>query len=157
MTDRNRTDAKRGADNPIAVARDCLRRHIMPVPVLPTEKNPIIEGWQHLTITEANLEENFNGDFNVGGRMGAKSNGLTDVDLDCVEALTLWKYFLPPTPARYGRHSKPESHHLYQCDAVEPKGSIKWNDENSKVLVELRIGGGGKGSQSVMPGSRPRH
>jgi putative DNA primase/helicase len=145
----------RGADNPLATARDCILQHITPVPVLPDQKNPIIEGWQHLTITEENAAEYFNGaDLNVGGVMGPKSNGLTDVDLDCVEALTLQKYFLPPTPARYGRHSKPESHSLYRCDAVEPKASVKWNDETKKVLVELRIGGGGKGAQSIMPGSR---
>jgi hypothetical protein len=156
MTDRNPNDI-RGADDPPAVARDLLRQHIMPVPVLPTEKNPIIEGWQHLTITEANVEQYFNGaDLNVGGRMGPKSNGLTDVDLDSAEALTLWKYFLPATASQYGRHSKPKSHHLYRCDSdsVEQKGSIQFHDDNKKMLVELRIGGGTKGAQSIMPGSR---
>jgi hypothetical protein len=149
------SDPIRGADNPLETARELLGRNIMPLPVLPTEKNPIIEEWQHLTITAENLEEYFNGQpYNVGGRMGHKSKGLTDVDLDCLEALKLWTYFLPQTPSRYGRASKPQSHHLYRCDEVEPKGSIKFNDENSKVLVELRIGGGRKGAQSIMPGSR---
>src|SRR5262249_29594608 len=40
------------------------------------------------------------------------------------------------------------------CSEVESKGSIKFNDENNTVLVELRIGGGDKGAQSIMPGSR---
>jgi hypothetical protein len=157
MTDRNPNEPIRGADDPLATARDLLRRNIMPLPVLPTEKNPIIDGWQHLTINETNLEQYFNGAaLNVGGRMGEKSGGLTDVDLDCPEALLLWEYFLPYTPSQYGRASKPKSHHLYRChsDTVEQKGSNKYNDENSKVLVELRIGGGTKGAQSIMPGSR---
>ena len=66
----------------------------------------------------------------------------------------LWEYFLPATLSRYGRASKPKSHHLYRCDSVEPKGSIPFKDANLKMLVEIRIGGGTKGAQSIMPGSR---
>ena len=149
------TNTHRGADDPLAAACDLLRRNIMPLPIRPDQKNPTIDGWQHLTITAENVADFFNGaPFNVGGRMGAKSNGLTDVDLDSVEALKLWKHFLPSTASRYGRLSKPESHHLYRCGAVEPKGSITFKDENQKMLVELRIGGGTKGAQSIMPASR---
>jgi hypothetical protein len=152
MTQSSRT--RRGADNPIATARDLFRRDIVPVPVLPTEKNPIIEGWQRLPIDESNLEEYFTGDFNVGGLMGSRSKNLNDVDLDSKEALKLWKYFLPATSSRYGRFSKPESHHLYRVNAIDiSKGSIPFTDENKKMLVELRIGGGGKAAQSIMPGS----
>jgi hypothetical protein len=152
MTESNN---RQGADDPLATARDLLLRGIMPVPVLPTEKNPIIPKWQNLTITAANVAEHFNGaELNVGARMGSKSGGLSDVDLDCVEALTLWKHFLPTTSSRFGRESKPESHHLYRCEAVDPKASVPFVDDNKKMLVELRIGGGGKGAQSIAPGSR---
>jgi hypothetical protein len=100
----DRTQHNQGADDPLAVARDLLARNIMPLPVLPTEKNPILPEWQNLTITATNVDHYFNGaSFNVGGRMGAKSGGLTDIDLDCPEALILWKHFLPPTSSRYGR------------------------------------------------------
>jgi hypothetical protein len=146
---------RKGADDPLASARDLLRRDIMPLPV-PCGKNPNRRNWQNYTITEANVEQYFNGaDLNVGGRMGPKSNGLTDVDLDCTEALTLSKYFLPKTPARYGRHSKPESHHLYRCDDVDPKAkaTIQFRDENQEVIVELRLGVSA-GAQSIMPASR---
>ena len=144
-----------GADDPLAVAHDLLQRGIMPLPLLPGEKNPIIRDWQHLTITTANAADYFNGvNLNVGGRMGPKSGGLTDVDLDCIEAMTLATYFLPPTAAIYGRASKPKSHFLYRSEDAEPKGAIPFKDENNKELVDLKIGGGMKGSQSVMPGSR---
>jgi hypothetical protein len=147
----------RGADDPLAVARDLLNRNIMPLPVPIGQKNPTIDEWQNLTITATNLERYFiNGQpFNIGGRMGHKSGGLIDIDLDCPEALTLWKYFLPSTPSRYGRASKPESHHLYRCDSdsVDKKGCIAFK-ENKKTFLEIRIGGGDKGAQSIMPGSR---
>jgi hypothetical protein len=146
---------RKGADDPLASARDLIRRNIMPLPVQPSEKNPTIRRWQNLTITEENVAKYFNGaDLNVGGRMGEKSGGLCDVDLDCPAALILWKHFLPKTPARYGRHSKPNSHHLYRCAKVDPKATIKFLDGDGKVLIELRTGGGGKGAISVMPGSR---
>jgi hypothetical protein len=146
----------RGADDPLAIAKDLLRRGVMPLPVPIGRKNPVIDEWQTLTITEANLDQYFTGVmFNVGGRMGHKSGGLTDIDLDCPEALTLWKYFLPSTPSRYGRASKPASHHLYRCDSnsVDQKGSIAFKDESKKTFLEIRIGGGTKGAQSIMPGS----
>ena len=153
MTDR--TQRGDGADDPLAVANDLLQRGIMPLPLLPGEKNPIIRDWQHLTITAANAADYFNGaNLDVGGRMGPKSGGLVDVDLDCIEAMTLATYFLPPTAAIYGRASKPKSHFLYRSEDAEPKGAIPFKDENNKELVDLKIGGGMKGSQSVMPGSR---
>ena len=89
MTDSN-TNHPCGADDPLAVARDLLiNRNIMPLPVPIGQKNPVIEEWQHLTITATNVSGYFNGAFlNVGGRMGHKSGGLTDIDLDCPEALS---------------------------------------------------------------------
>jgi hypothetical protein len=156
MTNRGRGNQIRGADDPLGVARDLLRRGIMPLPLIPGEKNPTITKWQNLTIDDGNVERYFDSGTvrNVGGRMGAKSGGLADTDLDAVETVQLARHFLPPTPARYGRPSKPESHRLYRCDDAEPSGAKQFKDENKKMLCELRIGGGVKGAQSVMPGSR---
>jgi hypothetical protein len=80
-------------------------------------------------------------------------DGLTDVDLDCLEAVRLAPHFLPPTGSIYGRPGKRRSHYLYKTNDPDEKASIKQTDENRKVLVELRMGGGGKGAQSVMAGS----
>jgi hypothetical protein len=142
--------------NALAIARDLLGRGYKPVPV-PVGKNPKLRNWQNVAITLDNVEQFFNGNsLNVGAQMGPASGGLTDVDLDCPEALALAPYFLPPTKLIYGRPSKRKSHWLYVCtDEPDPRASIKLTDENKAVIVELRIGGGGKGAQSVWPGKCP--
>jgi hypothetical protein len=53
----------------------------------------------------------------------------------------------------FGRASKPRSHRLYRCDDPEPKASVTFRDESGGMLLELRFGGGGKGAQTVFPGS----
>jgi hypothetical protein len=75
-------------------ALDLIARNINPVPVsYPSEKsrgkNPIAgEGWQNVVIIPETAPQYFaNGKVNLGGMMGALSNGLTDVDCDCPEAL----------------------------------------------------------------------
>jgi hypothetical protein len=50
---------------------------------------------------------------NVGIVLGPSSQGLTDVDLDCVEAIAIAPYILPRTEAIFGRASKRASHWLY--------------------------------------------
>jgi predicted P-loop ATPase len=138
----------------LAIALDLIRRGIRPVPVPYGKKNPIIDEWQNLDIVEANAFQYFNGtNLNVGAQMGPKSGGLTDVDLDCKEAVQLGPYFLPKTNMSYGRKTNPMSHSLYICDDPPPKAVVRYLDDNKKTIIELRFGGGGKGAQSVMPGS----
>jgi Bifunctional DNA primase/polymerase, N-terminal len=69
--------------------------------------------------------------------------------------MKLAAHFLPETGAVYGRLSKPKSHWLYTTSLPDEvrKASIQLKDEDAVMIVELRIGGGGKGAQSVMPGS----
>ena len=88
----------------LGAALDLIARNINPVPVAyPSEnsrgKNPIAgEGWQNLVITAETAPQYFaNGKINLGGMMGALSNGLTDVDCDCPEAIRAAPYLLPPT------------------------------------------------------------
>ena len=67
----------------------------------------MIRKWQHLNITPENVAHYFNGaKLNVGAIMGPRSGGLTDVDLDCKEAVALAPWFLPKTGSVYGRASK---------------------------------------------------
>src|SRR4051794_20126478 len=105
----------------IAVARDILRRGIMPVPIPPKEKSPTHRAWQKLVITDDNIAKYFRANFNVGGLMGPASNGLADVDLDCPEAIALAPSLLPTMKSIYGRAGKRESHFLYTCLNPEPK------------------------------------
>jgi uncharacterized protein (DUF927 family) len=85
---------------------------------------------------------------------------LTDVDLDCSEAVGLGSYFLPPTDAIFGRASKRNSHFLYFTGIAESddRATIQFKDPNlpkddKNMLLEVRIGGGGRGAQSIFPGS----
>jgi hypothetical protein len=120
------------------------------------------DAWQTLRITEATAAQFFNGkDQNISVLLGEASGGLTDVDLDTIEAVRAAPYFLPPTLC-FGRASKPSSHWLYQSrvwqteDAAASQfkfatGTGKGRKE--QMILELRIGGGGKGGQTVFPGS----
>ena len=135
------------------IALDLISRGIAPVPV-PVGKSPTRRHWQLLRITVAEVPTYFrDSNLNVGAIMGPASGGLTDVDLDCLNAMELAPSFLPETHTIYGRPSKQRSHYLYTCNDPAPKASIKLNDERGGCIVELRLGGGGKGAQSLMPGS----
>jgi Family of unknown function (DUF5906) len=143
---------------PLEIALDVIARGIAPVPVPRTKdaKGPNIREWQHLVVTPENAAQYFDSGrlVNVGAIMGPRSGGLTDVDLDCPEAIALALRFLPGTGSVYGRASKRRSHYLYTLtDDPGPKATRKFLDENKAVIVELRLGGGGKGAQSIWPGS----
>lgn len=137
---------------------DAARRYIeqgrSPVPIPPKAKGPVIKGWQKLRITLNDLPKYFNGrEQNIGLILGEASNGLTDADLDCVEARTLARYFLPRTASVFGRQSAPRSHWEYIVNP--PMESQQWaappdKDRKGKLmLVELR----GTGAQTVFPPS----
>ena len=65
---------------------------------------------------------------------------------DCGEACALAPVLLPPTPAIFGRASKPASHWLY----IAPLKSFKFQDPvDNSTLLELRS----TGLQTVFPGS----
>lgn len=137
----------------IDFARYYITRGLAIVPVPYREKAPIITGWQKLIITWDNVGEYFHGPMNIGAQQGPRSGGLVDGDLDCTEAVMLADWFLPGTDAIFGRASKPRSHRLYRCDDPEPKATVTFLDENGGMILELRFGGGGKGAQTVFPGS----
>jgi len=79
-----------------------------------------------------------------------------DRDLDYLEAVALAPAFVPATGARFGREGKRNSHWLYLSDLHEGEecAAIQCRDPvTGQTLVELRIGGGGKAAQTVMPPS----
>jgi hypothetical protein len=119
-------------------------------------KGPTEDGWQLRVIDVGNAAQYFNGEqMNVGVILGPSSHGLTDTDLDCVEARAIGPYILPKTGAVFGRASSRNAHWLYYTDLSVGfgKAAIVFNDPKTKKrLLELRIGGG-KGAQTVFPGS----
>jgi hypothetical protein len=126
------------------------------VPVPHRSKRPIIDQWQSLRITAETAAPYFNGDpQNIGVMMGAASHDLTDIDLDCPEAIAVAPYILPQTCAIFGRPSNRASHWLYLTDLADTtdQAVIKLTDHDKRSLIEIRIGGGGLGAQTIFPGS----
>jgi hypothetical protein len=148
--------------SPLENALEYIRRGWAPVPIPHKSKNPIGDAWQKLRITEADAHQYFNGGAkNVGVLLGGMSDGLADIDLDTTEAVRAGPYFLPRTLC-FGRPSKPRSHWLFQSDLwqTEDKAALqfkfatgKGKDRKEQMILELRIGGGDKGAQTVFPGS----
>jgi hypothetical protein len=146
----------------LEIALAYIARGWAPVPIPYKKKRPLDEGWPSRLITAADAGRYFNGDAqNVGVQLGKASNGLVDVDLDCAEAIAAAVYFLPDTQC-FRRTSKLRSHWLYQSDLwqTEDKAAIqfkfcagKGKDRKEQMILELRIGGGDKGAQTVFPGS----
>jgi hypothetical protein len=143
---------------PLDIALNHIGRGWNPVPVNFRSKKPSAgDGWQHLRINADNAAQHFNGaDQNVGIQMGPASNGLTDGDMDTEEARAIAPYFMPRTKSKFGRRSARWSHYLYYSDLASqfPGGNITFKDPITKeMILELRIGGGDKGAQTVGPGS----
>src|SRR5262245_272750 len=82
------------------------------IPMPPRSKDPGYPGWERLRLTLADLDQHFpRGQAkNLGVLNGAPSNNSVDVDLDCLQALTIAHRFLPPTGRVFGRPSRPRSH-----------------------------------------------
>lgn len=138
----------------LEIAHQYIGRGWNPVPIPHKKKSPVNDDWQKQTITADNVEKHFNGGMqNIGVQLGQKSGGLTDVDLDCSEACILAPFFLPPTPAVFGRASKPRSHYLYSISDPEERATLKLVGADRLTIIELRMGGGEKGAQTVFPGS----
>ncbi|WP_342726080.1 phage/plasmid primase, P4 family [Bradyrhizobium sp. B097] len=142
---------------PGAIALGYAMRDWNTVPIPHCQKKPIGNDWQHRVITGSKIERFF-GDKpqNIGVQLGLKSGGLTDIDLDCPEATVIARAVLPKTGAMFGRQSKRDSHHLYYTSLASEldQAALQFKDPNSKsMLLEVRIGGGDKGAQTVFPGS----
>jgi hypothetical protein len=129
-----------------------LHRGYAPIDVPYRSKKPSDrEGWQNERWTAEELPLRFNGvPKNIGVLVGTPSGGRVDVDLDATEVLALADLVLPPTDARFGRPSKPNSHRIYLADPC-PEAVERFKDVDTKrtTLVELRSDGG----QTIFPGS----
>jgi Bifunctional DNA primase/polymerase, N-terminal len=137
-------------------AAEYHRRGWKPVPVNRKTKKAIGKGWQ----TRAFAPEQFNGNAqNIAVQLGAVSGGLVDVDLDSTDAIGLAPSFLPANDAIFGRRSKPCSHQLYVSDLYksDTRANIPFaqyvNGKAGAMIVELRIGGNGKGATTTFPPS----
>ena len=131
------------------LAREYRARGWCVVPIPARKKCPHLKGWTELDISADEIVEYFDQDpLNIGVLLGAASENLVDVDLDCDEACIAAEFLLPSTYAIFGRPSRPASHYLF---VTEPEvNSIRFKEpENGDTLVEIRS----TGCQTVFPGS----
>jgi Bifunctional DNA primase/polymerase, N-terminal len=92
---------KRARSASAEIALSYIARNWNPIPVPYRAKNPVLVEWQKLTITAESVTEYFNGRTqNIGVQFGKKSGGLTDVDLDCAEAVRIVEASPPPPEDR---------------------------------------------------------
>jgi hypothetical protein len=121
------------------------------VPVRARDKMPAVSGgWQNMRLTLEQLTPMLKEDSNLGVLLGGPSNGLVDIDLDCVEAAVLADLFLPQSWV-FGRPSKLRSHWLYVCPGIKTE-KFQFVDESLDVpgmVLELRS----TGCQTVIPPS----
>jgi hypothetical protein len=145
------------AGTPEAIALQYTMRDWNPVPIPYRQKKPSGNDWQHRVVTGSKVDRFFGEKpQNIGVQLGPKSGGLTDVDLDCIEATIMASAVLPQTGAIFGRASKRNSHRLYITSLAKSidQAALQFKDPISKnMLLEIRIGGGDKGAQTVFPGS----
>jgi hypothetical protein len=145
--------------NALETAKSYINRGWNPVPIPHKSKRPVGDGWQLRIIDGNNAHQFFNGaPQNVGVLMGPTSGGLSDVDLDCPEAIALAPFILPKSGAIFGRETSRASHWLYKTALAQKleKATLAFKDPTpgaKKVtLVEIRVGGD-SGAQTVFPGS----
>jgi Protein of unknown function (DUF3987)/Bifunctional DNA primase/polymerase, N-terminal len=144
--------AERARPDTREAAREYLARRWAVVPVPRRSKRPVLDGWQNGGFTASDVDRV----GNVGILLGSPSDGLADVDLDCVEAIAAAPYFLPGTERWHGRASRRRSHAWYvvtdepSLRRVEYVDPTRTREDGKKcTLVELR----GTGCQTVVPPS----
>jgi hypothetical protein len=127
-----------------------LDLRLLPIPA--GLKRPVLPNWPNLRFNPLELEKHVAGGGNLGFICGPTSADIVDVDLDCVEAISLAPLYLPPTDAVFGRASKNASHKLYRSPGATYE---KYADPLSgQTLLELRAPGvTGGAHQSVLPPS----
>ena len=143
LLDSSRTESTATLD----AAREYIRRGLAILPIPRGQKGPHTPNWPNLRLTEPDLAKNFSTNQNIGVILGTASGGITDVDLDSPQAISLAKSFLPNTEFVFGRASKPRSHYFYFCAPLPlPR---KYCDIDGSCIVELRS----DGQQTVVPPS----
>lgn len=128
-------------------ARHYLQKGYAITPIAPGTKRPVRPNWTGERISEAEMKNYFSHDQGIGLILGRASGGLTDVDLDCPEAVRIGERFLPLTEMVHGRTSNPHSHFWYTCDPC-PKYR-RFEDVDGACLLEVRA----DGHQTVVPPS----
>lgn len=146
-------------------ALEAVKRGYQPVPLVSGDKKARIAGWPKLRwentpeglehVTKSFDDWADSGHGGLGVLLGTPSGGLVDIDLDHPKTARLKDHFLPRTPARSGRDSRPGSHYWYivKPGTLQESRTFKLPRElesaDSQMIVEYRSTGG----QTALPGN----
>jgi hypothetical protein len=113
-------------------------------------KHPVLNAWQHkATIDEDELGHWFDGskNYNVGVQLGEKS-GIIDIEFDTEQGRKTAERFGIDKAYTPTFTSKRSTHRLFKWDRRLPQKAV-----HKLSGLEIRIGGGARGAQSIMPPS----
>jgi putative DNA primase/helicase len=121
-----------------------IGKGLVPLPLPDGQKKPLLDNWPNAVVTLDKVNDLFTDGCNIGLRLDT----LTDLDLDCPEAIALAPFYIKETSARWGRATARNSHHLYKVDNSK---SEKFADPTTdETLLEIRHD---NGHQSMIPPS----
>ena len=134
----------------LAAALDYVARGWSPVPIPHREKGPLIDAWQDIRVNAETAAGYFNeAKQKVGIILGKASGGLTDLDIDCPEAIAAAPYILPRT-AVFGWATKPAT-----CVVAEPVAATRIAAAGANSALERTARPSG-GASTRHRSSRPR-
>jgi hypothetical protein len=129
--------------DPRKIAERYVARGWAVVPIKRGEKGPKSKDWLEAVFGP----EYFSLETNIGVKLGEKSGGLVDIDLDDEHAVAIADETLAFAPS-FGRAGNPRSHRLLRVR--DPGKTTKWQVKSSiGMVLELRS----SGVQTVFPGS----
>jgi hypothetical protein len=143
-----------GRMSPLEAARRWAGKGYYVIPIPYRQKRPEIAEWQNLRLRLEDLPRHFGTNPQNVGLLLGEPYGVTDIDMDCPEALKVWQTFAATTKCVFGHQSKPLSHFLYHIDPPGP--SFRLSDPIDRAtLIELRClsKDGSPGYQTVIPPS----
>lgn len=144
-------DAERPSSVNVFRTLNWIRKHnFRPVPLHHQSKAALIRDYISLDYQPPSDDLWRRDNYGVGCVTGPAHKGPVDIDLDCIEAIKLAPFFLPHTPAIFGRKSKPRSHYIYRVDASAHDKKAFLDPVTKTCLLEIRADGG---HQTVFPGS----
>ncbi len=105
------------------------------------------ESWTDTVISESSqIKDYFADQSNIGIRLGEISGYLTDIDLDCPEAVGVAKFFFKDSSS-FGRKGAGITHYMFKCAGSK---TLKFTDpKNGETILEIRS----DGAQTVVPPS----
>ena len=135
----------------LEAAYDYTDKGYFVVPIPRGTNHPVVDKWQNLRLKQDELESHFADAASIGILLSP--SGLSDIDLDCAEAIAAADELLPKTAMVHGHLSSPRSHRYYRPTSI-PKNKSFHDPRQDKtksdraVIAELRTNG-----QTVVPPS----